>query len=207
MNKSLNIDITAYEGISEIKKNYSFKSFSDCISSMTYFFKNNNISPRENILNNYSESLFALKKELLNKLEDIEKKEHQNTERVIKIQRRIEEDLLKPVSKKINDIHKSTITDFNTKHNLEHLKKQEIESYKSKEINKVLELNEIIKEQDKSIEEHKKISDNQEKLLAEYYRCMKKLNENMKVEKTTFGKKIYINLPVEDAEKLFHLIP
>lgn len=207
MLKSIKVDLAAYSTIEEIKTNYSFKTFSDCLHTMSNFFKSNNISPRDNITNSYSESIFNLKNELLLKLDHLQASEHKNTERIIKMNRAVEETILKPVGKKINDIHYSTVKDYNAQKNSEVLSKSGTENQKAALELKIKNLRDIISEQEKSILEYQSLLEKEEAKSKEFFRCMKTLNQNMKVQNSTFGKKVFINLPVEEAEQLFYLIP
>lgn len=207
MLKSIKVDLAAYTTIEEIKSQYSFKTFSDCLHTMSNFFKSNNISPRDNISNSYSESIFNLKNELLLKLDHLQASEHKNTERIIKMNRAVEESLLKPVSRKVNDIHLSILKDFNTEKNSVFVEKKNPEKEDQKLELKIQDLKTIISEQEKSILEYRELLEKEEAMAKEYFRCMKTLNQNMKVQNSTFGKKIFINLPVEEAEELFYLIP
>ncbi|MFM9512824.1 BfmA/BtgA family mobilization protein, partial [Flavobacterium psychrophilum] len=198
-------------GLEWLKKNYSFNTYSIAIDTAIQFFKNNNISPRERIYNNYSEAIFNFKNELFLKLDEFEKKENENTERIIKLNRRFELDYLKPINVKLFDVHKNSIDDFNDKNNSKVISNiignSAIETSNLQNIEENKKLNETIIKQENAIKFWKEQNEILEKEKKEYHRCMEKLNRNMKVEKTLMGKKPYINLSVEETEKLFYLIP
>jgi hypothetical protein len=46
-----------------------------------------------------------------------------------------------------------------------------------------------------------------EEKTEEYHRCLEAINKAVKLEKTTAGDKIFINLSKKEAENLFYLIP
>jgi hypothetical protein len=46
-----------------------------------------------------------------------------------------------------------------------------------------------------------------EEKTQEYHRCLEAINKAVKLEKTTTGDKIFINLSKKEAENLFYLIP
>ena len=207
MRNTIKITNEAKESLDWLKSNFSFTNFSIAIETASTFFKNNNINPREVMINNFSNSIFKLEKELSLKMENILEIENKNTERIIKLNRRIEEDILKPVNKKINDIHVSVLNDYNNIHNEKVLKSNDENVSDKALIDNISELKKIIDQQNKSISGYKDLVEKHESENKEYFRCMKTLNQNMKVENTPSGKKIYINLPVDEAENLFHLIP
>lgn len=201
MNKSLKIDILAYNSLDKIKSDEAFKSFSDCVLSMCNFFKHNKISPRELLNDNFSQTLLDFKNEILINFKNLNDNNNNNTERVIKIERRFEIDYFKPMNIKLIDIHKSSTQIHNDNSNekkfedlkdnskeLLELKNQLINS--EKELNKKIELINIIEKNNK-----------------EYHRCLETLNKSMKVELVGNTKRPYIDLPVDEAEELFYLIP
>ncbi|MEB3412001.1 hypothetical protein, partial [Flavobacterium psychrophilum] len=130
---------------------------------------------------------------------------------IIKLNRRFELDYLKPINVKLFDVHKNSIDDFNDKNNSKVISNiignSAIETSNLQNIEENKKLNETIIKQENAIKFWKEQNEILEKEKKEYHRCMEKLNRNMKVEKTLMGKKPYINLSVEETEKLFYLIP
>jgi hypothetical protein len=211
MLENLKIRTESKKGLEWLKENYSFTTYSVAIDTVIQFFKNNNINPRETIYNNYSETIYNFKKELFLKLEGIEKKENDNTERVIKLNRRIEEDLIKPIRKNVYEIHSVAIDYHNTKSN-ENLIKNIIEEdnktlNESSNLDKIKELEKVISDQDAIMKKTNSIIEEQDKKMIEYHRCLKKLNDNVGFEKGFSGKKVFIDLPFDEVQELFYLIP
>lgn len=209
--KTLKITEDAHEGLDWLKELLNVPSYSLCIFESVRFFKENNISPRETISNNYSQSLFNFKKELFLRLEEIEKKENDNTERVIKINRRIEEDSIKPIRKNVFEIHSIAMDYYNSKSNDNLVKNSlEVENKISNEtlnLDKIKELEKVIYEQDNNLKKTNAIIDEQDKKLKEYHRCLKILNEKVGFVDGLTGRKVYIDLPFAEVQNLFHLIP
>ncbi|EKT3964913.1 hypothetical protein AAIP55_002378 [Flavobacterium psychrophilum] len=190
MLENLKITKESKNGLEWLKKNYSFNTYSIAIDTAIQFFKNNNISPRERIYNNYSEAIFNFKNELFLKLNEFEKKENENTERIIKLNRRFELDYLKPMNIKLFDVHKNSIDDYNDKNN------SKVVSTIEDELLKTNKLNEKIKSLEIQLEK-------KDKDLNEYHRCLKILNENVRFKDSV----PIINLSVEKINELFYLIP
>lgn len=211
MLENLKITSESKKGLEWLKEAYSFTTYSVAIDTVVQFFKNNNVSPKDLISNSFSESLFNFKKELFLKLEEIEKKENDNTERVIKINRRIEEDSIKPIRKNVFEIHSVAMDFYNSKSNDNLIKSVLADDKKisneSLNINKILELEKVISDQDSNISKTNAIIDEQDKKLKEYHRCLKILNEKVGFVDGLTGRKVYIDLPFAEVQNLFHLIP
>ena len=207
----MKVNSLSKDGLDWLIEQYRFTTYSDCITTIVSFFKNNNVNPRDSITNGFSETIFNLKKELLQKLEEIEKKESDNTERVIKINRRIEEDSIKPIRKNVFEIHSIAMDYYNSKSNDNLVKNSlEVENKTSNEnlnIDKIKELEKVIYEQDNNLKKTNAIIDEQDKKLKEYHRCLKILNEKVGFVDGLTGRKVYIDLPFAEVQNLFHLIP
>ena len=208
---NIRLSKTAKESLDWLKTNYDFTSFSDCVTTMGTFFKSNAVSPRETVSKNFSESLFNLKNEIIFKLEEIKKQEHDNIERVIKINRRIEEDLIKPIKKNVYEIHGVVIEKHNSRAN-ELLMKNAIDDdtkilIESSSLDKIKELEKVIYQQDINTKKNRFIIEEQDKKMNEYHRCLRILNEKVGYVDNIMGKKVFIDLPFDDVQALFYLIP
>ena len=207
----MKVNSLSKDGLDWLIEQYRFTTYSDCITTIVSFFKNNNVNPRDSVTNGFSETIFNLKKELLQKLEEIEKKESDNTERVIKINRRIEEDSIKPIRKNVFEIHSIAMDYYNSKSNDNLVKNSlEVENKISNEtlnLDKIKELEKVIYEQDNNLKKTNTIIDEQDKKLKEYHRCLKILNEKVGFVDGLTGRKVYIDLPFAEVQSLFHLIP
>ncbi|NJM80499.1 MAG: hypothetical protein HC854_14390 [Flavobacterium sp.] len=201
MSKTIRLTDEAKDGLDWLKEAYNFTNFSIAVETCSLFFKNNKVNPRDLLSENFSQTLLEFKKEMIHSFEKVIENNNDNIERVIKIERRFEIDYFKPSNIKLIDIHKSNVQSSNDKSNNEI-----INSLKdtSKEL---LDLNSKIKilESDNKLKDDLIKSLETEKL--EYHRCLKKLNESMRVEKFENSNRPYINLTVSEAEELFYLIP
>lgn len=202
--ENLKITPESKRGLEWLKETYGFRTYSIGIDAVVQFFKHNKINPRDSLSENYSQTLFDFKKEILFEFKTLFERGNLNTERVIKLNRRIEEDFIKPINKKIIDIHKVTLDSYNEKSNNDLVKNilDEKDNSESDKL-KIQELDKLILKQEKLINDYKKIVEEKDKDLKEYHRCLKTLNLNMRID----SGRPYINLSVSDAEDLFYLIP
>lgn len=206
MRNTIKISSEAKSELDWLKASFSFSNFSITIETVVQFFKNNKINPREVLSNNYSEALFELKKEIALNFEKLEAIENNNTERIIKLNRRIEEDYIKPSNRKLMSINEITQELWSQKKVDDFVEKNTPNQTVEKSIGKIEELQKNSALQEKAISDYKDIILKQEGELREYHRCLKVLSENVKFEKAILGDKYLINLKKEEIEKLFYLI-
>lgn len=187
----------AKEQLDWLKSSFNFTSFSVCIETIGFFFKNNKINPRDLLTENYTQAIYNLKKDIHSSIENLLNVDNNNTERIIKINRKFEIDYLKPMNIKLFDIHKNSIHEFNQNSN------EKIISNITEDSKKIIQLNEKIEIMQLEIQNKKNELSKATNDLSEYHRCLKTLNENMKIKDGI----PFINLPVNEAEDLFYLIP
>ena len=170
------------------KNTYKFSSFSECVFYLYHFFKNNNISPRDNIANIISENFIDSKIEV--------KKIAANV-------KNIQNDFLTPMSRKIDMIFNSENFQTIEKRNQKLIEKEnepDIIRQKDKEILQLTQERSSFKNQNNDlIKTVKEMSDN----LKFYREVHQILIYNSTIEKQLFGKsKIYIDLELGEWEKI-----
>lgn len=206
MRNTIKITTEAKKELEWLKATFSFPNFSVAIESAALFFQNNKVNPKHILINNYSEIILEFKKDMTEHFTKLENIENSNSERIIKINRRIEEDYIKPINKKLIVLQNMAIDKYNSESNQLLLKNSDSKNNNNSDLLKIEELNKNSLLQEKAIKEYTNIIDKQDLKLKEYHRCLKTLNENMVAEKG-FNSKLIINLPKEKAEELFYLIP
>ena len=208
MNKSIKVDLATYEAVEDVKTTFSFKSFSECIHSMSVFFKNNNVSPRDSISNNFTVSLFETKSEIKTDIVDLKKFIKEDSQSMRKRHGAIERDYFIAMNRKIDSIYKKLIDDGIDERNEKLEKKLINDDEKVIDYSDALKKNnELLESRNKTINELQTIVNKQDKTMNEYFQTLKKLNDSIKYEKTLTGNKIFINLSLEEVNDLFKLIP
>lgn len=170
------------------KKAYKFSSFSECVFYLYHFFKNNNISPRDNIADIISENFIDSKIEV--------KKIAANV-------KNIQNDFLTPMSRKIDMIFNSENFQTIEKRNQKLIEKEnepDIIRQKDKEIFQLTQARSSFKNQNNGlIKTVNEMTDN----LKFYREVHQILIYNSTIEKQLFGKsKIYIDLELGEWEKI-----
>lgn len=98
------------------------------------------------------------------------------------------------------------LQNFNSLFNDTVLKNKLKQSENSVDENKIIKLEGVIDKQEKQIKSYQTSIEKNDSDLNDFYKRLRTLNLNMKVEKTAIGKKAYIDLPIEEIEILFDII-
>lgn len=187
----MRVSPAAKEGIDWLKQTYNFKTYNDCITTIEHFFKVSNISPRESFGNEYSKNITDFRQEMNSKFDALINSCVENAERIININREIEEGLLKPIHSNISDIHVYSMA---------------LQMEKNEDSDKIKKLEKQIFDQSITIRKLNTIIEQQEIKIKEYNRCLTVLDANIVMEKSFTRKTVMINLPPEEVSGLFHLI-
>jgi uncharacterized coiled-coil protein SlyX len=177
-----------------LKLRLRYTKNTDFINDMCDFFEVNNVNLKSE---NYKSS-FTVLTEFLNK--KFNQLQARNTA--------VERDYFVSFNRKIDSIYEESIKNDIAKSNeklVENLPK--LDNSNEDHSFKITEFEKLILSQEKSIDSSNNIIAKQDDLIKEYHRCLKLLNENIKFENGISGKKVFINLPLEEANKLFYLIP
>ncbi|ELY2018805.1 hypothetical protein SL053_002740 [Flavobacterium psychrophilum] len=195
MRKPIQLDEVSKANIDWLKKTYSFSGYIECINFVTAFFKNNKIDPRSKLEENFTIAVEQMESRLIKRFNQLQSRITIDIEYFNKFDNKFDSfnDIFneKIIKNKIQNETENTLINTSNLQNNEEIRK----------------LNDTILKQENAIKVWKEQNEILEKEKKEYHRCMEKLNRNMKVEKTLMGKKPYINLSVEETEKLFYLIP
>lgn len=205
---NVKISETAKESLDWLKSNYQFNNFSDCITTIASFFKNNNVSPRDSISNNFTVSLFETKSEIKTDIVDLKKFIKEDSQSMRKRHGAIERDYFMAMNRKIDSIYKKLIDDGIDERNEKLEKKLINDDEKVIDYSDALKKNnELLESRNKTINELQTIVNKQDKTMNEYFQTLKKLNDSIKYEKTLTGNKIFINLSLDEVNDLFKIIP
>lgn len=209
--KTLKITKEAHEGLDWLKESINAPSYSICIFESVRFFRENNVSPRSSIFNNFEDSFSKFKNELITNFGEIKEKEHVNSERIIKLIRRIEIDSVLTIREKTNEIHSIITQDIDKKIIENNLNSNiDLDNHSIESANLTIKNEKLIgvnSELSKSVFEKDNLISDLENSLKEYKRCLETLNKNVRYSTGIGAKKIFIDLTVEEVENLFYLIP
>lgn len=208
MYKSMKVNSLSKDGLDWLIEQYRFTTYSDCITTIVSFFKNNNVSPRDSISNNFTVSLFETKSEIKTDIVDLKKFIKEDSQSMRKRHGAIERDYFMAMNRKIDSIYKKLIDDGIDERNEKLEKKLINDDEKVIDYSDALKKNnELLESRNKTINELQTIVDKQDITMNEYFQTLKKLNDSIKYEKTLTGNKIFINLSLEEVNDLFKLIP
>ncbi|WP_395076801.1 hypothetical protein [Flavobacterium sp.] len=98
------------------------------------------------------------------------------------------------------------LTSFNSVYNEIVLKNKIGINDKSIDDNELIKVKNILEIRDNQINLFQKDLEDYKLKIDDYHNRLRELNFKMKVEKTEQGKKAYIDLPIEEIEKLFNII-
>lgn len=201
MQKDVNIRISneCKNQLDWFKKTYDFKTFNESISQVYYFFKRNNVSPREQISNVFLKNFFELKSDLKNFNLEINKNLRENA----KILKSNERDILLPMSRKINAIFENKTEQSIGKRNDFLIEKAEEPNIISQQNKKIISLTQDLNSKNQRLNLMQKNIEEINEDLIFYSKLYKTLKENTKIEKQLIGKsKVITEWDIEEWKRI-----
>lgn len=208
MNITMKFSELAKSEFDYLKKHYCYKTYSDCIVGISYFFKENHISPREKINNSFITSVLEtkleLKSEFKKEFEDLKKFIREDSQSLRKRHGSIEKSYLLPMEKRVSEIHEYITEKSIEKRNL--LKEKESKQPEKKEdLNQIKKLELNIKSKEFKVKELEYLLTNKDEIIEKYKTILRSIKEKISVEKSLIGKeKLMIEMSKEEFEKLLN---
>lgn len=218
INKEIKIRLSSLskEGLDVLKKQNSYKTYSECILGLYHFFKENHISPREKINNSFISHVIESKIELKSELkketekilklieEDLKKFIREDSQSLRKRHGSIEKSYLLPMEKKVSEIHEY-ITEKSVE-NINLLQEKELIKPEKKEyLNDIKKLELSIKSKEINLKNVQNLLEDKEKKIEKYKTILRSIKEKISVEKSLIGKeKLMIEMSKEEFEKLLN---
>jgi hypothetical protein len=192
---NIRISLECKSQLDWLKNTYSFTTFNECISQIYYFFKNNDITPNEQISNIFLKNFEEVKFEI-NNLKKVMMDDFKAKEKILKINER---DFFTPMSRKINALFENKNIQSIDKRN-EHLIEKQEEPSKIRELNKkIISLTQDLSSKNQHLISKDKSIEGINEDLGFYRRLHQILKENTKIEKQLISKhKIVIEWDIDD---------
>lgn len=208
MEHKIRVSLEAKNKLERTKKQNNFKTFSDCIETMCEFFNTNSVSPKDKILNQVQYDFANIKNLINHGSVNLQKFISDDSQSLRKRHGAIERDYFVPMSMKIEKLYDHFIGATERKKQTETIEKEfEFEIIEKKYKANINDQQRIIDDLNLHVKKRDLLIEKRDDTLAEYFKIIKTLNENVKYEKTISGKKVFINLPIDRINELFKIIP
>jgi len=215
--KNMKVSELAKENFDSLKDRFDFPSSSECIIAVYNFFKNNNVSPREILSNNYSSLLFDMKKEIKEEFADLKKYMQSDSQSLRKRHGAIERDYFISFSRKLNDIHDVVIEKNNDSiiSKIEDNIYNDNNKYESERNNEIdtkvddasINFQKTLENKNKTIKEYEEIIAKQDIDFKKYSKALNQIKNNISFEKSSFGKsKVIITLEEDEVHNIFNSV-
>ena len=194
---NIRIGEDAKNGLDRLKKAGGYSTLTSCLEDIVRFFERNKITPRDKINQELNEQLFRNSVNERKSLEELKEFIKADSLSLRKRFGAIERDYFKNFAEKIDAVYSivNKIPDDEISGYF-----RDVDGLFDSRSNMLTKLNE---ELEKSQLKNRLL----EEKTQEYHRCLEAINKAVKLEKTTAGDKIFINLSKKEAENLFYLIP
>ncbi|MDI5899450.1 BfmA/BtgA family mobilization protein [Flavobacterium yafengii] len=194
---NIRIGEKAKNGLDRLKKAGRYTTLTSCLEDIVWFFERNKITPRDRINQELNEQLFRNSISERRSFEELKEFIKADSLSLRKRFGAIERDYFKNFAEKIDAVYSivNKIPDDELSGYF-----RDVDGLFDSRNNMLIKLNEELEKsqlKNRSLEEK----------TQEYHRCLEAINKAVRLERTTVGNKIFIDLSKEEAEKLFYLIP
>ncbi|OOV29792.1 hypothetical protein BXU11_07970 [Flavobacterium sp. LM5] len=194
---NIRIGEKAKNGLDRLKKAGRYTTLTSCLEDIVWFFERNKITPRDRINQELNEQLFRNSISERRSFEELKEFIKADSLSLRKRFGAIERDYFKNFAEKIDAVYSivNKIPDDEISGYF-----RDVDGLFDSRNNMLIKLNEELEKsqlKNRSLEEK----------IQEYHRCLEAINKAVRLERTTVGNKIFIDLSKEEAEKLFYLTP
>ncbi len=187
---NIRIGENAKKGLDRLKKTGGYSTLTSCLEDIVWFFERNQITPKDLINQELNHHLYQNRMKEKKEIEDLKEFIKKDSLSLRKRFGAIERDYFKKFESKIDSVYEV----------VHKIPDEELEGY-------FRDMDWLLTSRTSTIETLNKELEASQLKINEYHRCLKALNKAVRMEKTTTGHRLYLNMQREEAEPLFHLIP